>query len=89
MTTSALATEAAAAKTVKVTDRTLVVELQDGRVVSVLSAGIHASRPARGLSAADGNWWVLGLAFTGRRSTRTFLFKVFSTASARVRVASR
>src|SRR5437762_2985512 len=35
MTTSALATEAAAAKTVKVTDRTLIVELQDGRVVSV------------------------------------------------------
>jgi hypothetical protein len=35
MTTSSLATETAAAKHVKVTDRALVVELRDGRSVSV------------------------------------------------------
>src|SRR5687767_3231882 len=35
MSTSSVATEAAAAKNVRVTDRALVVELRDGRVVSV------------------------------------------------------
>ena len=35
MTTSTVATETAAAKNVRVTDRELVVELRDGRVVSV------------------------------------------------------
>ena len=35
MTTSSVATEAPAAKNVRVTDRALVVELRDGRVVSV------------------------------------------------------
>jgi Protein of unknown function (DUF2442) len=35
MTTSSVATETAAAKNVRVTDRALVVELRDGRVVSV------------------------------------------------------
>ena len=35
MTTSSVATETAAARHVRVTDRTLVVELRDGRVVSV------------------------------------------------------
>src|SRR6059036_485035 len=35
MSTSSVATETAAAKSVRVTDRALVVELRDGRVVSV------------------------------------------------------
>ena len=35
MSTSSVATETAAAKSVRVTDRELVVELRDGRVVSV------------------------------------------------------
>ena len=35
MTTSSVATETAAAKNVRVTDRALIVELRDGRVVSV------------------------------------------------------
>jgi hypothetical protein len=40
MSTSSVATETAAAKNVRVTDRALVVELRDGRVVSVPATSV-------------------------------------------------
>ena len=58
MTTSSLATETAAAKNVRVTDRELVVELRDGRVVSVPLAWYP--RLAEGSPRERGRWELLG-----------------------------
>ena len=56
MTTSSLATETAAAKHVKVTEHALVVELRDGRSVSVPielvpAAGRRAADPSDGVGS--------------------------------------
>ena len=59
MSTSSVATEVAAAKNVRVTDRTLVVELRDGRVVSVPLAWYP--RLAEGSRAERRRWELLGL----------------------------
>ena len=58
MTTSSVGTEAARAKNVRVTDRTLVVELRDGRVVSVPLAWYP--RLAEGSSRERRRWELLG-----------------------------
>ena len=58
MTTSSVATETAAAKNVRVTDRELVVELRDGRVVSVPLAWYP--RLAEGSPRERGRWELLG-----------------------------
>ncbi len=58
MTTSALAVETAVAKAVKVTARALVVELQDGRVVSV-PLGWYP-RLAAGSAAERRGWELIG-----------------------------
>lgn len=58
MTTSSVATETAAAKNVRVTDRALVVELRDGRVVSVPLAWYP--RLAEGSPTERRRWELLG-----------------------------
>jgi hypothetical protein len=58
MTTSSVATETAAAKNVRVTDRALIVELLDGRVVSVPLAWYP--RLAEGSPAERRRWELLG-----------------------------
>lgn len=58
MSTSSVATEMAAAKNVRVTDRTLVVELRDGRVVSVPLAWYP--RLAEGSPGERRRWELLG-----------------------------
>jgi len=58
MSTSSVATEMAAAKNVRVTDRALVVELQDGRVVSVPLAWYP--RLAEGSPSERRRWELLG-----------------------------
>ena len=58
MSTSSVATETAAAKNVRVTDRELVVELLDGRVVSVPLAWYP--RLAEGSSRERRRWELLG-----------------------------
>lgn len=58
MTTSSVATETAAAKNVRVTDRALVVELRDGRVVSVPLAWYP--RLAEGSPRERRRWELLG-----------------------------
>ena len=58
MTTSSAATETAAAKSVRVTDRELVVELRDGRVVSVPLAWYP--RLAEGSPRERRRWQLLG-----------------------------
>ena len=58
MTTSSVATETAAAKNVRVTDRELVVELRDGRVVSVPLAWYP--RLAEGSPRERRRWELLG-----------------------------
>ena len=58
MSTSSLATETAAAKNVRVTDRELVVELRDGRVVSVPLAWYP--RLAEGSPRERRRWELLG-----------------------------
>src|SRR6058998_2478818 len=58
MTTSSVATETAAAKNVRTTDRALVVELRDGRVVSVPLAWYP--RLAEGSSRERHRWELLG-----------------------------
>ena len=58
MTTSSVATETAAAKHVRITDRTLVVELRDGRVVSVPLAWYP--RLAEGSPRERRRWELLG-----------------------------
>lgn len=58
MSTSSVATEMAAAKNVRVTDRALVVELQDGRVVSVPLAWYP--RLAEGSPGERRRWELLG-----------------------------
>ena len=58
MSTSSIATEMAAAKNVRVTDRTLVVELRDGRVVSVPLAWYP--RLAEGSPGERRRWELLG-----------------------------
>src|SRR5712691_7643848 len=58
MGTSSVATETAAAKNVRVTDRALVVELRDGRVVSVPLAWYP--RLAEGSPRERRRWELLG-----------------------------
>ena len=58
MTTLSVATETAAAQNVRVTDRALVVELRDGRVVSVPLAWYP--RLAEGSTRERGRWELLG-----------------------------
>ena len=58
MSTSSVATEMAAAKNVRVTDRALVVELHDGRVVSVPLAWYP--RLAEGSPGERRRWELLG-----------------------------
>jgi hypothetical protein len=58
MNTSSVATETAAAKSVRVTDRALVVELRDGRVVSVPLAWYP--RLAEGSPGERRRWELLG-----------------------------
>lgn len=58
MSTSIVQTETAAAKNVRVTDRTLVVELRDGRVVSVPLAWYP--RLAEGSPSERRRWELLG-----------------------------
>jgi len=58
MTISSVATETAAAKNVRVTDRALVVELRDGRVVSVPLAWYP--RLAEGSPRERRRWELLG-----------------------------
>ena len=58
MTTSGVATETAAAKKVRVTDRELVIELRDGRVVSVPLAWYP--RLAEGSPRERRRWELLG-----------------------------
>jgi hypothetical protein len=58
MSTSSVATEMAAAKNVRVTDRALVVELRDGRVVSV-PLGWYP-RLAEGSPGERRRWELLG-----------------------------
>src|SRR5437870_3316844 len=58
MTTSSVATETAAAQNVRVTDRALVVELRDGRVVSVPLAWYP--RLAEGSPRERRRWELLG-----------------------------
>lgn len=58
MGTSSVATETAAAKNVRVTDRALVVELRDGRVVSVPLAWYP--RRAEGSPRERRRWELLG-----------------------------
>ena len=58
MTTSSMATEAAAAKNVRVTDRALIVELRDGRVVSVPLSWYP--RLAEGSARERRRWELLG-----------------------------
>ena len=58
MTTSSVATETAAAKNVRVTDRELVIELRDGRVVSVPLAWYP--RLAEGSPRERRRWELLG-----------------------------
>ena len=58
MTTSSVATETAAAKNVRVTDRELVVELRDGRVVFVPLAWYP--RLAEGSPRERRRWELLG-----------------------------
>ena len=58
MSTSRVATETAAAKNVRVTDRALVVELRDGRVVSVPLAWYP--RLAEGSPGERRRWELLG-----------------------------
>ncbi len=58
MSTSSVATETAAAKNVRVTDRTLVVELRDGRVVSVPLTWYP--RLAEGSPSERRRWELLG-----------------------------
>jgi hypothetical protein len=58
MTTSSVATESAAAQNVRVTDRALVVELRDGRVVSVPLAWYP--RLADGSPRERRRWELLG-----------------------------
>ena len=58
MTTSSVAMETAAAKRVRVTDRALVVELRDGRVVSVPLAWYP--RLAEGSERERRRWELLG-----------------------------
>ena len=58
MTTSSVAIETAAAKDVRVTDRALIVELVDGRVVSVPLAWYP--RLAEGSPAERRRWELLG-----------------------------
>lgn len=58
MSTSSVAMEMAAAKNVRVTDRTLVVELRDGRVVSVPLAWYP--RLAEGSRGERRRWELLG-----------------------------
>ena len=58
MSTSSVATEPAAAKNVRVTDRELVVELRDGRVVSVPLAWYP--RLAEGSPRERRRWELLG-----------------------------
>jgi len=58
MTTSSVAPETAAAKNVRVTDRALVVELRDGRVVSVPLSWYP--RLAEGLPRERRRWELLG-----------------------------
>lgn len=58
MSTSSVATETAAAKHVRVTDRALVVELRDGRVVSVPLAWYP--RLAEGSPGERRRWELLG-----------------------------
>ena len=58
MTTSSVAAETAAAKHVRITDRTLVVELRDGRVVSVPLAWYP--RLAEGSPRERRRWELLG-----------------------------
>ena len=58
MTTSSVAMETAAAKNVRVTDRALIVELRDGRVVSVPLAWYP--RLAEGSPRERRRWELLG-----------------------------
>ncbi len=58
MTTSTVAVETAAAKNVRVTDRALIVELRDGRVMSVPLAWYP--RLAEGSPAERRRWELLG-----------------------------
>src|SRR5687767_13539992 len=58
MSTSSVATDTAAAKNVRVTDRALVVELRDGRVVSVPLAWYP--RLAEGSPRERRRWELLG-----------------------------
>jgi hypothetical protein len=58
MRTSSVATDTAAAKNVRVTDRALVVELRDGRVVSVPLAWYP--RLAEGSPGERRRWELLG-----------------------------
>jgi hypothetical protein len=58
MNTSSMATETAAAQSVRVTDRALVVELRDGRVVSVPLAWYP--RLAEGSPRERRRWELLG-----------------------------
>lgn len=58
MTTSSVATETAVAQKVRVTDRALVVELRDGRVVSVPLAWYP--RLAEGSARERRRWELLG-----------------------------
>ena len=58
MSTSSVATETAAAKNVRVTDRALVVELRDGRVMSVPLAWYP--RLAEGSPGERRRWELLG-----------------------------
>src|ERR1700687_5752138 len=58
MTTSIVPTETATAKNVRVTDRSLVVELRDGRVVSVPLAWYP--RLAKGSPSERRRWELLG-----------------------------
>lgn len=77
MTTSIVPTETATTKNVRVTDRALVVELRDGRVVSVPLACIRGWPKGRQVSDGGGNYWGRVSAFTGRTSTKTFRSLVF------------
>jgi hypothetical protein len=59
MTSSSLATEAAVAKRVRITDETLVIELRDGRAVSVPLAWYP--RLAEGRPSERRNWQLIGI----------------------------
>lgn len=89
MTSSSLATEAATASDVRVTDEALIVELRDGRTVSVPLKWYP--RLAEGRPPERRNWQFIGpgTVSTGPILMRTSLSRVSSWGAHRARAQHR